>query len=463
MFAIALSGVILVTHASVAAYMRIPEHMARLKKSSSFGTLGPLSTSTDYPWPFGTRACYDERYLWIIPAAGAYFVAFVGNAMYIPFVTLWLDSCGMDLIQIESLFAIFLLCRCIAPYLWGRIADATQQHRLVLVAVGSTNALLVATMTYIPGTLKWQAVVLPLAGLTDCFANLEAAILRSLVWAGERKYHSYSRAFACLAYGLMAPFAGMLIDSGNGIAALFRLYAIIMSLGLVVASQLPITRAYDACKPPKADSSNADSLARTRGGLVCSPRLIFFLSMYVLIGAHMGLSKGLGLLFYKDQLGASGLELGLVESLPALLQVPMFFFADDSIDRLGLVASIGAALAAGAARHAAYFFATQPRWLLPFEFLYAITFVAEFTVRMRLTEESSTRGMQSSAAGTFAAYRNGGMLLGAFTAMLASVISMSLVFALSSAVLAAAAVPIFLYSCRRCDAKESSAEKKQEQ
>lgn len=122
--------------------------------------------------------------------------------------------------------------------LWGGLADATHEHRrlLMLAIAGTWTAVLVlslATRSFwlVPIVVVYAVFMAPIVPLVD---NAVIAML------GERKTESgKQRVWGAVGWGVAAPVAGLLID-GNGLDWAFYVYLLLMLGCLVVATRLPV-------------------------------------------------------------------------------------------------------------------------------------------------------------------------------------------------------------------------------
>ena len=438
----------------------------------------------------------EGRQRWVLPrqavlpvASIISFTTFFGSAAFGPFITLWLFVCGFDVCTRSILLAAYFVGRTAAPPLWGLAADRTRQHHLVLGFLTVSNAVSIALLPLPPlRTFNWQLLLMVASGLSDYGALLEAVLIRTLVWAGRKRDIGSSRAFASLAFGVMTPLAGLICgDDGSGIPILFAVTSVMVLITLSLTSLLPIRQAYTDVAPSVAShdtSAKKDTGAAhsSQGGAQLdvgshgrsfswSTSTRFFVAASLLIGLHGGFNSALKFVFYYDELHASGLQLGLAEAVPAVLQVDLrskgrgdahitqthahthihtsqvglFFNADAIVRCIGTRMAIGTALLAGAIRHAAYVFAYSPAVLLPFEACWAWTFVIDFTLRAYISDEFAQQGMQSTMIGFFSFCRQYASLLTIlFVAFPVEAFGMRATFAIAASALAVPALIILL-------------------
>jgi hypothetical protein len=436
----------------------------------------------------------EGRPRWVLPeqavlpmASVISFTTFIGSAAFGPFITLWLFVCGFDVCTRSTLLAAYFVGRTLAPPLWGLVADRMRQHHLVLGFLAVSNAVSIALLPLPPlRTFNWQLLLMVASGLSDPGALLEAVLIRTLVWAGRKRDIGRSRAFASLAFGVMTPVAVLICgDDGSGIPILFSVTSVMVLITLSLTSLLPIRQAYtdvarsvashdtSAKKDTGAEHSSEggaqlDVGSDGRSSFSWSTR--FFVVASLLIGLHSGFNSALAFVFYYDELHASGLQLGLIEAIPAVLQVGLrsrptltstlithahthihtsqvilFINADSIVRCIGTRTAIGTALLAGAIRHAAYVFVDSSAVLLPFEACWAWTFVIEFTLRAYISDDFAQQGMQSTMIGFFSFCRQYASLLTIlFIAFPVEAFGMRATFAISAIALGVPALIILL-------------------
>ena len=74
------------------------------------------------------------RWRVLLPAVLVTFSTFVGYAAFYPFIFLWLEQQGFDELTRSMVGGSYFVSKCASPLLWGRIADRTRRHDVVLVA-----------------------------------------------------------------------------------------------------------------------------------------------------------------------------------------------------------------------------------------------------------------------------------------------------------------------------------------
>ena len=195
------------------------------------------------------------RWRVLLPAVLVTFSTFVGYAAFYPFIFLWLEQQGFDELTRSMVGGSYFVSKCASPLLWGRLADRTRRHDVVLVAITLCGAASVVALSLRRRDLASQVVLFAAAGFFDNLPMLEAIVVRCLHFEESSELVQLTRAFASVAVGLSTPLFGFVSDgSEQGIALLFSVYATMMAAVVLPAVLLwmPVRAAYAAQAPPIA-------------------------------------------------------------------------------------------------------------------------------------------------------------------------------------------------------------------
>lgn len=301
-------------------------------------------------------------------ACATFFMRFLALAVYAPYLILWLTHAGHSTTSAAAVLILSRIMSFFAPPLLGGFADVRRCHREAFLATSLVNGAAVAAATVFPASLPWQSACFALAALSDPSSLVDAMVMRSLAWAGRRDLASRSRACGAISWCAAGPVVGILARE-YGVALLFQIYPLLVLLNLPAVALLPTRRAYapqahtsappsstctaaanaadasaadDATAPDAADAAAASATSEppptpapapptpppasfwSRARLVFrSPPTLVRLVLVLLCGMHFGIGFAYGFLFLEDELGASGLQLGLSLTSQALLEVPL--------------------------------------------------------------------------------------------------------------------------------------------
>ncbi|MFZ1597814.1 MAG: major facilitator superfamily domain-containing protein 6 [Anaerolineae bacterium] len=325
----------------------------------------------------------------MIRPKAAYFFYFAAGACLLPFLALYYAQNGMSASQIGLLSGLLPLVTLVSAPLWGGLADATQRHRPVLLLAMAGSIVVVVALSQTSG-LRWliPLVILNAFFLAPVIPLVDNTVLTML---GDRKsLYGRQRIGGAFGWGLMAPVAGWLIDR-TGMSAAFGGYALLMLGCLVTVAGLPVERASGR------GSYWRGVMALLRNG----PWVIFLAS--ILIGG-LALSIEMSFLFlYMEQLGASKTLMGITLAVSTVSELPVWFFADRLIERLGTRKVLALSLLACAVQGFGYSLMTNPLVALPIQLLHGLAFSASWAAGVALSGEIAPKGMGATAQGVFGA------------------------------------------------------------
>jgi PPP family 3-phenylpropionic acid transporter len=331
-----------------------------------------------------------------------YFSYYAAGASLVPFLVLYYRQLGLSGSQIGLLSGMAPLMTWIAAPLWGVLADVTQQHRRLLIgaiagAIGMVGALSQAH------SFGW---LLPAAaGYAFCMAPIMPLVDNSVMTLLGPRSADYGkqRLWGALGWGLAGAAAGALVERW-GIRVSFAGYALWMALGLLVALRLPVSH-----RP--IGQTLASGLRR----LAADRRLVVFLVTVFISGLGMSTVHSFLFLYMKD-LGASAGLMGLSLTVATVSELPVFFFSDRLLRRLGPRGVLLISLAAYVVRLLAYAAMPAPAWVLAINLLHGLTFSAMWVAGVSYANQIAPPGMGATVQGLFGGVSMGlGAAMGAFS------------------------------------------------
>jgi MFS family permease len=136
--------------------------------------------------------------------------------------------------------------------------------------------------------------------------------------------------------------------------------------------------------------------------LLRSRRWILFMAMAFFCG--MGFASVNTYLFpYMQQLGASAGVMGLALTLATLSELPVLFFADRLLKRLGSFGLLALGMGVTGVRLLLFAAASAPAGVLAFQFLNGFTFPAVWVAGVSFAYENAPPGFSATAQGLFGA------------------------------------------------------------
>lgn len=321
-----------------------------------------------------------------------YFLYFAAAAALIPFIVLFYQSLGFSGAQIGLLAGMAPLIAMVGAPLWTNLADRTGRHRLIMSLV---MAGLIAVVLIIP-TLS---ALLPVALMIALYSLLGSPIVSFSdsatmhMLGDERDQYGRVRMGGTFGWALTAPLAGLLVEK-NGLPVAFWTYAALMALTLVVSQGL----IFDARSPADAPGAARDGVQT----LVRNQRWALFLAMAFVCGVGFA-SVNTYLFAYMQELGASAGVMGLALTLATLSELPVLFFADRLLKRLGSFGLLTLGMAATGIRLLFFAAASAPAGVLAFQFLNGLTFPAVWVAGVSFAHENAPPGLRATAQGLFGA------------------------------------------------------------
>jgi PPP family 3-phenylpropionic acid transporter len=341
----------------------------------------PLGKEMSWTWPFAF-----------------YFLLYAASASVTPFIVLYYQGLGFTGAQIGLLTGITPLITLFCAPLWTGLADATYRHRLILSLAILVGAL--ALFAY-PLLQAFAAVLLIAILLNVALAPImpfaDSATLFML--ADKRELYGRIRLGGTLGYGLAAPIAGVLVQK-YGLRFAFWGCAALFLLGFIVSQKLVYGQL-------KAEQS-AGGRVRT---LLTSPRWLLFLIAAFSSGVSLA---GLTNYFfpYMKELGANESTMGLALTVGTLSEVPVLFFGNQLLKRLGSYRLLMLTLTVTGIRLVLFAASTTPALVLFIQLLNGLTFPAIWVAGVAYAAENAPAGMSTTAQGLFSA-----MVLGFGTAV----------------------------------------------
>jgi PPP family 3-phenylpropionic acid transporter len=321
-----------------------------------------------------------------------YFLYFAAAAALIPFVVLYYQSLGFTGAQIGLLAGMAPLIAMVGAPLWTNLADRTGRHRLIM---SLTMAGLIAVVLIIPTLNALLPVVLMIALYSLLGSPIvsfsDSATMHML--GDERDKYGRVRMGGTFGWAMAAPLAGLLVEN-NGLQMAFWGYAAFMALALVVGQRLT----FDSRSP-------ADAPSPARGGvqtLLRNRRWALFLAMSFACGVGFA-SVNTYLFAYMQELGASAGTMGLALTLATLSELPVLFFADRLLKRMGSFGLLTLGMAVTGIRLLLFAAVSAPAGVLAFQFLNGLTFPAVWVAGVSFAYENAPPGLSATAQGLFGA------------------------------------------------------------
>jgi len=242
-----------------------------------------------------------------IPFAFQFFF-FAGIAVFNPFLALYYQSIGRTGAEIGLLTGILPLVSMAGGPLWGALGDGTHRYRLIL-SITILGAITTALLIPAAGGLAALLVVVVLyAFLASPIQPLGDSATISMLGERREKY-GLVRVGGTLGFGVLSIPAGIVIGM-LGLQSMFWMYAIVMTLGLIVAQFLSFDR-----------SEYTASVWSGMGKILKSRFWLTFLGMVLMAGAGMAVINTY-FLVYMEEAGIPRSAMGFALALATAAEVP---------------------------------------------------------------------------------------------------------------------------------------------
>lgn len=338
--------------------------------------------------------------------SGFYFCYFALLGGVAPFLSLYFHHLGFSAARIGELIAIPLLMRCVAPNLWGWLADRSGR-RLLIVRLGALLTALTFSAIFWRQNYLWLALVMALHSFFwhAILPQFETITLGHL--GTESARYSQIRLWGSVGFVVTVVLLGALLEY-RGLDIYPQAMLGIM-LGIFICS-LVVPPAPGAAA--RAEGVHADGFAQQ----LCRPQVLIFFCCVAL----MQLSHGPYYTFLTLHLEALGYARGLIGSMWALgvvAEIVLFLLMGKLLARFSLQQLLVASLLLAALRWLLLGWAADNLPLLIFgQLLHAATFGCFHVVAVHVVQRSFSERVQSQGQALYATLSGCGGALGALYA-----------------------------------------------
>lgn len=338
--------------------------------------------------------------------SGFYFCYFALLGGVAPFLSLYFHHLGFSAARIGELIAIPLLMRCVAPNLWGWLADRSGR-RLLIVRLGALLTALTFSAIFWRQDYLWLALVMALHSFFwhAILPQFETITLGHL--GTESARYSQVRLWGSVGFIVTVVLLGALLEY-RGLDIYPQAMLGIM-LGIFICS-LVVPPAPGAAA--RADGIHADGFLRQ---LCRPPVLIFFCCV-----ALMQLSHGpyyTFLTLHLEALGYARVLIGAMWALGVVAEIVLFLLMGHLLARFSLQQLLVASLLLAALRWLLLGWAADNLPLLILaQLLHAATFGCFHVVAVHVVQRSFSERVQSQGQALYATLSGCGGALGALYA-----------------------------------------------
>lgn len=363
-----------------------------------------------------------------------YFFYFSLLGAIAPFIALYFYHLGFSAARIGELVAIPMLMRCIAPGLWGWLADRSQQ-RLRIVRFGAICTLLSFALILLGKSYPWLALIMVLHAFFwhAILAQFEVITLAHLGADSER--YSQLRLWGSVGFVLVVVGFGYLFDQ---VGLDYYPWAILLVMGGIVLSSFwvpnePKNLATLTTHQPASAHSATSSLP-------LKPVIIFLACVTLMQLSHGPYYTFLTL--HLIDLGYSRAAIGWLWALGVVAEIGLFVIMPWLLQRLRLKHIIVMSLLLAALRWWLLgYYADSLPLLLFIQLLHAATFGSFHAASIHFVQRYFASHKQGQGQGLYVSFSGVGGALGALYAGYTwQPLGAGLTFSLASAVALVAAL-----------------------
>jgi PPP family 3-phenylpropionic acid transporter len=324
----------------------------------------------------------------------AYYLLYYGAAAtLIPYLPIYYQSIGLSGKEIGLLVAIPPLVMLVGAPLWGGLADATRQHKRLLMLAIALALICVAALSlisrfvlFIPVVAAYALFIAPVTPLVD---NTVMEMLGE-----QRGKYGKQRLWGAVGWGIAAPLVGWLVES-RGLHWTFFCYIGLMTAGLLVIWFLPVRQ-----------TSIASKFWQGLRSLLRNWQWVIFLLLVFIGGTILSIISSFLFLFLSD-MDASKTLMGLSLTIATISELPVLFFSEHLLKRWKARELLTFALLISVVRSLAYSFIHTPGWVLLIQLLHGPSFSAMWVAGVSYANEIAPKGMGATAQGLFSGVQLG--------------------------------------------------------
>lgn len=318
-----------------------------------------------------------------------YLFYFAAISFSMPFVVLYLQELGFSGVQIGLIAGMMPLITLVGAPLWTGLADARGRHKLIM-SLAILGAVLFNAIFPLLKTLAPIIIVVILFALFSAPVTAFADSATMTMLAGEKAMYGRVRLGGTIGYGLVAPLAGVIIQS-YGLRWAFWGYSVIMILVFIVSQKFTFGSRV-------ANISLKGDIRK----VMANRRWTFFLCL-AFVGGVAFTSINSYLFPYMEELGISRSIMGIALTISTIGELPILFYANRLLKRFGAYGLLGLGMTMTGVRLLLYAWLNFPAGILFFQLLNGMTFPMVWVAGVTYADENAPTGMKATAQGLLGA------------------------------------------------------------
>ncbi|TCO78037.1 MFS transporter [Marinisporobacter balticus] len=243
-------------------------------------------------------------------------------ATYYPYLIIFLDSKGLDNIQIGTILGINSFIAIFAQPFWGMVSDRMQSIKKVFIILLSIAVILIGSLPFYEGVILLGIIFVVITFFETALAPLlDGWIIMSIQSESEISYGTI-RLWGSLGFALMVYIFGQLIEI-KGVWILYVGYAFLGIITIFLCSRVNVD------DPIASKVTKNLKISRLFKNYDYSAFLVFAMVLFIPHRAAF-----IFLPRVMDAVGGNKVHLGIALSTMALSEVPIFLFSKKFIYRV---------------------------------------------------------------------------------------------------------------------------------
>lgn len=330
-----------------------------------------------------------------------FFLFFAAIAAYAPYMVVYYQSLDFSGPQIGLLTGVIPLISLVSVPFWTRLADRTNQHKLIL---GISLLVSVGSLALFP-YLSTFFVVIGVTVVYNIFSSPTFAFVNSATMymlGSEKDIFGRIRLGGTIGFGIAASIVGILVEN-QGLKIAFWIAAGLILLGFMVS----LNFSYSGETIEKSKNSGIQDFLK-------DPNWVLFLIIGVIGGVAFSASNTYFFPFMKE-IGANETTMGLTLSIGTIAEIPVLLWANRLIGRYKSYGILIMSMAFTGLRLIFFAIAGNPTIVMFIQILNGFTFPLLSVAGVSYAEEHAPTGSSSTAQGLFGTAMTGvGTAVGGF-------------------------------------------------